>query len=85
MPETSIVLSSASLITIFGFWKFLMKIQEQAKENGANEALIEKRLADLESVLEKNKKDISDLKSTLYEIDVATQVVLSKLESDKTK
>jgi len=80
MPETSIVLSSASLITLFGFW---MKMQSSAKENGAKEALIEKRLTDLEKDLEKSNKDISDIKNTLHNIDVKIVKILTKLEGDR--
>jgi len=80
MPETSIVLSSASLITLFGFW---MKMQGQARETGAKEALIEKRIADLEKDLAKNDKDISDIKNTLHNIDVKIVKILTKLEGDR--
>ncbi len=78
MPETSIVLSSASLLTLFGFW---MKMQGQAKEMGAKEALIEKRLSDLEKDMVESNKDIDDIKNTLHKIDTRTQVILSKLEN----
>ncbi len=78
MPETSIILSTSSIIAMFGFW---MKMQGQAKENGAKEALIEKRLQDLENDMEKSNKMLSDLQTTLHKIDTRTQVILSKLES----
>ncbi len=80
MPETSIILSTSSIIAMFGFW---MKLQGQAKENGAKEALIEKRLSDLEHDMEKSNKDIDDIKLTLHKIDTRTQVILSKLEGSK--
>ena len=80
MPETSIVLSSASLLTLLGFW---MKMQGQAKEMGAKEALIEKRLQDLENDMEKSNKMLSDFQNTLHKIDTRTQVILSKLEGNK--
>lgn len=78
MPETSIVLSSASLLTLFGFW---MKMQGQAKEMGAKEALIEKRLSDLEKDMVKSNELISNITNTLHKIDTRTQVILSKLEN----
>jgi hypothetical protein len=78
MPETSIVLSSASIITLFGFW---MKVQGQAKENGAKEALILKRIEDLEKDMVKSNELISNITNTLHKIDTRTQVILSKLEN----
>lgn len=78
MPETSIVLSSASLLTLFGFY---MKMQGQAKEMGAKEALIEKRLSDLEKDMIKSNELISNITNTLHKIDTRTQVILSKLEN----
>jgi len=78
MPETSIVLSSASIITLFGFW---IKFQGQAKENGAKEALILKRIEDLEKDMVKSNELISNITNTLHKLDTRTQVILSKLEN----
>ena len=80
MPETSIVLSSASIITLIGFY---MKLQGQAKDMGAKEALIEKRLSDLEKDMEKSNVSISEIKETLHKIDTRTQIILTKLEGVK--
>ena len=80
MPETSIVLSSASLLTLFGFY---MKMQGQAKEMGAKEALIEKRLSDLEKDIIKSNKDIDEIKNSLHSIDMKIVKILTKLENGK--
>jgi hypothetical protein len=80
MPETSIVLSSASIITLIGFY---MKLQGQAKDMGAKEALIEKRLSDLEKDMEKSNVTICEIKETLHKIDTRTQIILTKLEGAK--
>jgi len=82
MPETSIILSTSSIIAMFGFY---FKMQGQAKEMGAKEALIEKRLSDLEKDLEKSNKDISDIKNTLHAIDMKIVKILTKLEGEKIK
>jgi hypothetical protein len=78
MNETSIILSSGSLITLIGFY---FKLKQQTVEDAAKSALMEKRLTDLERDLEKSNKDIDDIKSTLHKIDTRTQVILSKLEN----
>ncbi len=80
MPETSIVLSSASIITLIGFY---LKLQGQAKDMGAKEALIEKRLSDLEKDMEKSNVSICEIKETLHKIDTRTQIILTKLEGVK--
>ena len=80
MNETSIILSSGSLITLIGFY---FKLKQQTIEDAAKSALIEKRLTDLERDMEKSNKDIDDIKSTLHKIDTRTQVILSKLEGNK--
>ena len=78
MPETSIVMSSASLITLFGLW---MKLQGQAKEMGAKEALIEKRLSDLENDIVKSNRDVNEIKNSLHSIDMKIVKILTKLEN----
>ena len=78
MNETQLVLSGSSLIAIFGMY---LKMQNQAKDIGAREALVEKRLSDLETDMVKSNKDIDDIKNTLHKIDTRTQVILSKLEN----
>ena len=78
MNETQLVLSGSSLIAIFGMY---LKMQNQAKDIGAREALVEKRLSDLEKDMIKSNKDIDDIKNTLHKIDTRTQVILSKLEN----
>ncbi len=80
MNETSIILSSGSLITLIGFY---FKLKQQTIEDAAKSALIEKRLSDLEHDMEKSNKDIDDIKLTLHKIDTRTQVILSKLEGSK--
>ena len=78
MNETQLVLSGSSLIAIFGMY---LKMQNQAKDIGAREALVEKRLSDLEKDMIKSNKDIDDIKNTLHKIDTRTQVILTKLEN----
>lgn len=78
MNETQLVLSGSSLIAIFGMY---LKMQNQAKDIGAREALVEKRLSDLEKDMVKSNKDIDDIKNTLHKIDTRTQVILTKLEN----
>ncbi len=78
MNETSIILSSGSLIALFGMY---MKMQNIARDAGAKEALIEKRLSDLEKETEKNNNSIEEIKTTLHQIDLKIVKILSKLES----
>lgn len=78
MNETSIILSSGSLITLLGFY---FKLQKQTAEHAAFIALTEKRLEDLEKDMAKSNELISNITNTLHKIDTRTQVILSKLES----
>jgi len=80
MNETSIILSSSSLIALFGMY---MKMQNIARDAGAKEALVEKRLADLEKDMEKSNVSICEIKETLHKIDTRTQIILTKLEGVK--
>lgn len=78
MNETSIILSSGSLIALFGMY---MKMQNIARDAGAKEALIDKRISDLEKDMEKSNATICEIKETLHKIDTRTQIILTKLES----
>ncbi len=80
MNETSIILSSGSLIALFGMY---MKMQNNARDAGAKEALVERRLAELEKDMEKSNVSISEIKETLHKIDTRTQIILTKLEGVK--
>jgi hypothetical protein len=80
MPETSIILSSTSIITLFAFY---LKMTNAAKDAGAKEALIEKRLSDLEKDMEKSNESVEDIKKTLHSIDMKIIKILTKLENGK--
>jgi hypothetical protein len=54
-----------------------------AKDAGAKEALIEKRLSDLEKDMEKSNESVEDIKKTLHSIDMKIIKILTKLENGK--
>jgi DNA polymerase I-like protein with 3'-5' exonuclease and polymerase domains len=78
--ETSIILSSGSLIALLGFY---FKLQKQTVEQAAEKALILKRIEDLEKDMIKSNKDIDDIKNILHSIDMKIVKILTKLENEK--
>ncbi len=80
MNETSIILSSGSLITLLGFY---FKLQKQTAEHAAFIALTEKRISDLEKDIIKSNKDIDEIKNSLHSIDMKIVKILTKLENGK--